>query len=100
MAVVIDLQGIIGFEIIPKTVSRQLVRAKDEDIIVRLSTLGGDVFDGADIVNLFMDHRRDNPDIQMDLEVKAIAGSSVICRVALISFLKLSCPELPCIQSA
>ncbi len=75
MAVVIDLQGEIGWEIKPQSVANKLSRAKGEDIIVRLSTIGGDVFDGADIVNLFMDHRRDNPTIKMDLEIKAIAGS-------------------------
>ena len=75
MAVVIDLQGEIGWEIRPQNVAKKLSRTKGEDIIVRLSTIGGDVFDGADIVNLFMDHRRDNPGIRMELEVKAIAAS-------------------------
>jgi len=75
MAVVIDLQGEIGWEIRPQSVADKLSRTKGEDIIVRLSTIGGDVFDGADIVNLFMDHRRDNPDVKMTLEVKAIAAS-------------------------
>ncbi len=75
MAVVIDLQGEIGWEIRPKSVANKLSRTKGEDIIVRLSTIGGDVFDGADIVNLFMDHRRDNPTIEMHLEVKAVAAS-------------------------
>ena len=75
MAVVIDLQGEIGWEIRPQSVANKLSRTNGEDIIVRLSTIGGDVFDGADIVNLFMDHRRDNPNIKMDLEIKAIAAS-------------------------
>jgi ATP-dependent protease ClpP protease subunit len=75
MAVVIDLQGEIGWEIRPQSVAKKLARTKGEDIIVRLSTIGGDVFDGADIVNMFMDHRRDNPGIEMHLEVKAIAAS-------------------------
>ena len=75
MAVVIDLQGEIGWEIRPQSVANKLSRTKGEDIIVRLSTIGGDIFDGADIINLFMDHRRDNPNIKMDLEIKAIAAS-------------------------
>lgn len=75
MAVVIDLQGEIGWEIRPQSVADKLSHTNGEDIIVRLSTIGGDVFDGADIVNLFMDHRRDNPDVKMSLEVKAIAAS-------------------------
>ena len=75
MAVVIDLQGEFGWQIRPKTVANKLSRVNGEDVIVRLSTIGGDVFDGADIVNLFIDFRRDNPSVKMSLEIKAIAAS-------------------------
>jgi ATP-dependent protease ClpP protease subunit len=75
MAVVIDLQGEFGWQIRPKTVANKLSRVNGEDVIVRLSTIGGDVFDGADVVNLFMDFRRDNPKVKMSLEIKAIAAS-------------------------
>ncbi|MCK4818999.1 ATP-dependent Clp protease proteolytic subunit, partial [bacterium] len=75
MAVVIDLQGEFGWQIRPKTVANKLSRVNGEDVIVRLSTGGGDVFDGADIVNLFLDFRRDNPTVKMSLEIKAIAAS-------------------------
>lgn len=75
MAVVIDLTGEFGWEIRPSVVSDKLSRVNGEDVIVRLSSMGGDVFDGADVVNLFIDFRRDNPDIKMNLEVKAIAAS-------------------------
>ena len=75
MAVVIDLQGEFGWQIRPKTVANKLSRVNGEDVIVRLSTIGGDVFDGADVVNLFIDFRRDNPDVKMSLEIKAIAAS-------------------------
>lgn len=75
MAIIIDLQGEFGWEIRPKTVASKLSRVNGEDVIVRLSTMGGDVFDGADVVNLFLDFRRDNPKIKMTLEIKAIAAS-------------------------
>jgi ATP-dependent Clp protease protease subunit len=75
MAVVINLTGEIGWQIRPKNVAEQLSRVGDQDVIVRLSTIGGDVFDGADIVNLFLDYRRDNPNKRMTLEIKAIAAS-------------------------
>lgn len=75
MAVVIDLQGEFGWEIRPKNVAAKLARVDGEDVIVRLSSIGGDVFDGADVVNLFIDFRRDNPSIKMNLEIKAIAAS-------------------------
>ena len=73
--IVIDLNGEIGWEIRPSDVADKLAQTKGENIVVRLSTIGGDVFDGADIVNLFIDHRRDNPGIKMNLEIKAIAAS-------------------------
>lgn len=75
MPTVITLTGEFGWEIRPNKVASQLAKVDDDDIIVRLSSVGGDVFDGADVVNLFLDFRRDNPDTKMSLEVKALAAS-------------------------
>lgn len=75
MPVVIDLQGEIGWEIWPEEVKAKLKAAGKEDIIVRWSTIGGSVFDGSDIMSLFIDHKRDNPAVSMKLEIKAIAAS-------------------------
>ena len=73
--VVIDLQGEIGWDIWPEEVRKKLSEAGKEDIVVRFSSIGGSVFDGSDIMTLFVDHKRDNPGIVMDLEIKAIAAS-------------------------
>ena len=73
--VVIDLQGEIGWDIWPDEVRKKLTEAGSEDVVVRFSSIGGSVFDGSDIMTLFVDHKRDNPGIVMDLEIKAIAAS-------------------------
>lgn len=73
--VAIDLQGEIGWDIWPDDVRKKLTGAGKEDIVVRFSSIGGSVFDGSDIMTLFVDHKRDNPGIVMDLEIKAIAAS-------------------------
>lgn len=75
MPTVINLTGEFGWEIRPNKVASQLAKVDDDELIVRLSSVGGDVFDGADVVNLFLDFRRDNPDMKMNLEVKALAAS-------------------------
>lgn len=72
---IIELSGEIGWDIWPKNVSEQLKKAGSDDLMVRFSSIGGSVFDGSDIMTLFVDHKRDNPGIKMDLELKAVAAS-------------------------
>lgn len=73
--VVIDLQGEIGWDIWPEEISEKLAAAAGDDIVVRFSSLGGNVFAGADIMNMFIDYKRDHPGVTMNLEIKALAAS-------------------------
>lgn len=72
---IIEIYGEIGWDIYPEDVAEKLKSSQRDDITVRFSSIGGSVFDGADIMNLFKDHKRDNPGIKMNLELKAVAAS-------------------------
>jgi len=72
---VIELTGEIGWEIWAEDVRQKLHDANGESITVRWSTLGGNVFEGSDIMSLFIDYKRDHPEALMYLEIKAVAAS-------------------------
>ena len=72
---ILEWQGEIGWELWLADLKRQLKDTKGDDITVRFSTIGGSIFEGGDIFSMLSDHRRDNPNIQMILEIKAIAAS-------------------------
>ena len=72
---VLEWSGEIGWDLWPSMVRAQLKASKGDDLTIRFSSLGGSIFDGSDIFNMLADHRRDNPKITMNLEIKATAAS-------------------------
>lgn len=72
--VILEWSGEIGWELWQGKVKNDL-KMSDGDITVRFSSVGGDIFEGADIINLLMDHKRDNPNVKMHLELKGVAAS-------------------------
>jgi ATP-dependent protease ClpP protease subunit len=72
---VLTFQGEIGWDLLPESVREALIGASGEDITVRFSSIGGDIFKGSDIFNILMDHKSDNPGIRMNLEIKGVAAS-------------------------
>ena len=71
----LEWHGEIGWELWPELVRAQLKQSSGDDITVRFSTIGGDIIKGSDIFNMLADHRRDNPKIKMNLEIKSVAAS-------------------------
>lgn len=72
---IIELSGEIGWEIWAGMVRQLLNEAKGDDITMRFSSVGGNIFEGADIFNMLSDYKRDNPKSKMVLEIKAVAAS-------------------------
>ena len=72
---VLEWSGEIGWELWTPELRAQLKASKGDDLTVRFSSLGGSIFEGSDIFNMLADHRRDNPKIKMNLEIKATAAS-------------------------
>jgi ATP-dependent Clp protease, protease subunit len=72
---VISFQGEIGWDLWPSEVRDALSQANGDDLTIRFSSIGGDIFDGADIFNILVDHKSDNPGIKMNLELKGVAAS-------------------------
>ncbi len=72
---IIELNGEIGWDIWPQSVGAQLKAAKGDDLTVRFSSVGGDVFEGGDIYNMLADYKNDNPGATMSLEIGAVAAS-------------------------
>lgn len=72
---VLEWQGEIGWEIWTESLRSQLKSTNGDDITVRFSSIGGSIFEGSDIINMLVDHRRDNPNIKMNLEIKGVAAS-------------------------
>ncbi len=73
---VIDIQGEIGWDVWAQAVRDSLTEVSSEkEITVRFSSIGGDIFEGADIFAALSDFKKDNPMIKMNLEIKGIAAS-------------------------
>lgn len=72
---ILEWYGQIGWDLWLPQLRAQLKNAGGEDVTIRFSSVGGSIFEGSDIFNMIADHKRDNPNIQMNLEVKAIAAS-------------------------
>lgn len=72
---ILEWSGEIGWELWLPELRAQLKSTKGDDITVRFSSIGGSIFEGSDIFNMLADHRRDNPSIKMNLEIKAVALS-------------------------
>ena len=73
--VILEWNGEIGWELWSGRVKSDLKMSNGDDITVRFSSIGGDIFEGADIINLLSDHKRDNPNVKMNLELKGVAAS-------------------------
>lgn len=72
----IIISGEIGWDVFPFMVQEQVDQAsKNEDLEVFLSSPGGSVFKGIDIVDIFKNFKRENPSSQMILHMGAIAAS-------------------------
>lgn len=72
---VIEISGEIGWEVTPDDVSEQLKAAKGDDLMVRLSSIGGDIWQGGDIMTLLMNYKRDNKGAKLHLEIGSVAAS-------------------------
>ncbi|MBN1532102.1 MAG: Clp protease ClpP [Spirochaetes bacterium] len=71
----IILSGVIGDDITPQTVRKELDAAAGSDIEIHLASPGGYVDAGLEIYNAFLDYRRNHPAAQMILTVKGEAAS-------------------------
>lgn len=72
---VIEISGEIGWEVRPDDVSEQLKAANGDDLMVRLSTIGGDIWQGGDIMTMLMNYKRDNKGAKLHLEIGSVAAS-------------------------
>ncbi|KKM89807.1 hypothetical protein LCGC14_1244980 [marine sediment metagenome] len=72
---VLEWSGEIGWELWTPELRAQLKASKGDDLTIRFSSVGGSIFEGSDIFNMLADHRRDNPSIKMNLEIKSTALS-------------------------
>ena len=72
---ILEWNGIIGWEIYIDNVKQQLKDSNGEDLTIRFSSQGGSIFEGVDIYSALIDHKKDNPNIKMTLEIKALAAS-------------------------
>lgn len=72
---VLEWSGEIGWELWTPELRARLKASKGDDLTIRFSSVGGSIFEGGDIFNLLADHRRDNPSIKMNLEIKSTALS-------------------------
>ena len=72
---VLEWFGEIGWELWAPELRAQLKASKGDDLTIKFSSVGGSIFEGGDIFNMLADHRRDNPKIKMNLEIKSTALS-------------------------
>ena len=72
---ILEWSGEIGWDLWERPLKAQLKATKGDDITVRFSSIGGNIFDGSEIYNMLADHKRDNPNIKMNLEIKGVAAS-------------------------
>lgn len=73
--IIIDINGEIGWDIIPADIKKQLDAAKGKDIDVHIASPGGFVFDGIEIFNAFRDYKKQYPKAQMMVTIKGLAAS-------------------------
>lgn len=71
---ILEWNGEIGWELWQGKVKNDL-KMSDGDITVRFSSIGGDIFEGADIITMLANHKKDNPNIKMNLELGGVAAS-------------------------
>lgn len=73
--IIININGEIGWDIIPADIKKQLDAAKGKDIDVHIASPGGFVFDGIEIFNAFRDYKKQYPKAQMMVTIKGLAAS-------------------------
>lgn len=75
MKVQITISGMIGLDVKPADIRRQLDAAVGADVVVEVSSPGGLVFDGVEIFNAFRDYKRRYPGARMTCIIRGIAAS-------------------------
>ncbi len=73
--IIININGEIGWDIMPTDIKKQLDAAKGKDIDVHIASPGGFVFDGIEIFNAFRDYKKQYPKAQMMVTIKGLAAS-------------------------
>lgn len=73
--IIIDINGEIGWSVMPADIKKQLDDAKGKDIDVHIASPGGFVFDGIEIFNAFRDYKKQYPKAQMMVTIKGLAAS-------------------------
>lgn len=71
----ININGEIGYDSTPLSVSEQLEDSNGADLEVHIASPGGSVFDGIEIFNLFRDYKRKNPNSQIMAVISGFAAS-------------------------
>lgn len=72
---ILEWNGEIGYDLWSSKARADLKLISKEDIKVKLSSVGGDIFEGADIMTAVADYKRANPDSKMHLELGGVAAS-------------------------
>ena len=72
---ILEWMGEIGWDLWVSELKRQLKDTKGDDVTIRFSSIGGSIFEGGDMFNMLSDHKRDNPGVRMNLEIKSVAAS-------------------------
>ncbi len=72
---ILEWNGEIGYDLFNQKVNDDLKMANGEDITARFSSIGGSIFEGADMISTIADYRRDFPSAKMILEIKGVAAS-------------------------
>lgn len=73
--IILEWNGEIGWELWTGRIKGDLKSNSGEDLTIRFSSIGGDIFDGADMMVLLANHKKDNPGIKMNLELGGVAAS-------------------------
>lgn len=73
--IILEWIGEIGWELWPGRIKGDLKSNTGEDLTVRFSSIGGDIFEGADIMTMLSNHKKDNSGIKMNLELGGVAAS-------------------------
>jgi len=73
--IILEWNGEIGWELWTGKIKGDLKTNSGEDLTIRFSSIGGDIFEGADIMTMLANHKKDNPGIKMNLELGGVAAS-------------------------
>ena len=73
--IILEWNGEIGWELWTGRIKGDLKSNSGEDLTIRFSSIGGDIFEGADIMTMLANHKKDNPEIKMNLELGGVAAS-------------------------